>query len=350
MAKLPKGIRARGDSYFVDVSWQGCRKTGTVPMSQGLDAAIALRARLDADLKTTSVQPSSTPTAPERGGAWTLGIAFDRTVEARWRGQKSCETAELNAGIAVDYFGRTRKLDTIDTDAIDGFVALLIRKGNADGTINRKLAALSTILRTAHDRGKLATLPKMPRRKESQGRIRFLIEDEETNALRILRQWDKLDEVDAFEVLIDTGVRFGELMRIDGTRDVSMAGKSPILSVWETKGDLPRSIPLTTRAAGVIQRRAITHKGKIFPYHDQWMRHTWDRMKDTMGLIEDEQFVIHALRHTFASRLVQRGVAIQVVQQLLGHKDIKMTMRYAHLSPSNLTAAIAVLEPAKVTA
>jgi site-specific recombinase XerD len=150
---------------------------------------------------------------------------------------------------------------------------------------------------------------------------------------------------------VDSGLRFGEMMRIDGNRDIDHKHKA--VTVWETKADLPRTVPLTERAYAAIKRRITTHgahnKGKLFPYHDNWMRHTWDRMKASLELSDDDQYVIHALRHTFASRLVQRGVPIQVVQQLLGHKDIKMTMRYAHLSPVNLRDAVALLEQTKET-
>jgi integrase len=53
---------------------------------------------------------------------------------------------------------------------------------------------------------------------------------------------------------------------------------------------------------------------------------------------------IHVLRHTFASRLVMAGVDLRTVQELMGHKDIAMTMRYAHLSSNHKRAAMEALE------
>ena len=55
-------------------------------------------------------------------------------------------------------------------------------------------------------------------------------------------------------------------------------------------------------------------------------------------------FRIHDARHTFASRLVMKGVPLLDVSKLLGHSSLAMTMRYAHLAPDAYDAAISKLE------
>ena len=57
-------------------------------------------------------------------------------------------------------------------------------------------------------------------------------------------------------------------------------------------------------------------------------------------------FHFHDLRHTFASQLVMSGVDLRTVQELLGHKDIKMTLRYSHLAPAHTARAVDILDKA----
>lgn len=64
--------------------------------------------------------------------------------------------------------------------------------------------------------------------------------------------------------------------------------------------------------------------------------------------IDDLRF--HDLRHTFASWLIQRGRTLREVQEALGHQTITMTMRYSHLAPDHLRAAVAVLDDVLLSA
>ena len=68
---------------------------------------------------------------------------------------------------------------------------------------------------------------------------------------------------------------------------------------------------------------------------------TWRRALKRAGI---KNFRWNDLRHTFGSRLAQRGESILAISKLMGHKDIKVTMRYAHLSPSNLRSAVQALD------
>jgi len=162
--------------------------------------------------------------------------------------------------------------------------------------------------------------------REGPGRIRWLTEAEEVALLGTLRQTGKYEAHQLTVFLLDTGLRLGEALRL-GPGD--LAGDK--VHVWETKADKPRTVPLTKRAMlaawGAISKDSY--------------QHTLARAMTLAGI---EGASAHTLRHTFASRLVQRGVGIPEVQALLGHKSIQTTMRYAHLSSDNLRDAVGVLE------
>ena len=84
--------------------------------------------------------------------------------------------------------------------------------------------------------------------------------------------------------------------------------------------------------------------GLVFPARDgrrfNHIRRSWAGVLDVAGISD---FRWHDMRHHFASRLVMADVSLNVVRELLGHADIAMTLRYAHLSPEHKAEAVAKL-------
>ena len=323
----------RGDSYLIDVTLRGIRRTRTfTDIEQAKLGEAELRAELLRSVRADS---------PENHNTWTLKQALDKTTTAAWSDKNSGAKLARNAEMAVKFFGPATPLTSLTADRLDDYSAHLGDTGNSNATINRKLAAVSKMLTLAVERGKLTRRPKIHRKREGVERVRFLTDQEELNALRLLSHWGKLDHAEAFTVLVDTGLRGGELWRLEG-RDCDLA--QGLLHIWQTKNQQPRSVPMTDRVRQIIETRRALYSGPLFPGSSNgWFEHVWDRMKAALHLSHDPQFVPYALRHTCASRLVQRGVNLRVVQEWLGHKSISITLRYAHLCPANLLAAVHVL-------
>lgn len=327
------GIRQRGDKFMVDVTVGGVRKT--VTCSTYHEAEIQ-----EADLRSFLLKTVGADV--ERGNTWTLQQALDKTTTTVWSDKASGVKLARNAEFAVEFFGAATPLSDVTADRLDDYSAHLTQQGNSNATINRKLAAVSRMLALAVERGKLARKPMIQRRKEGGGRVRYLSVAEETAALRWLEQCGKHDHAEVFAVLIDTGLRSSELFRLEG-RDCDFT--QGVLTIWQTKNGHPRSVPMTDIVKAILEvRKSLYHSGPLFPYTNDWFEHTWDKMKAALQLSEDKQFVPYALRHTCASRLIQRGVGLSVVKEWLGHKTITVTLRYAHLCPSNLLNAVTVLQ------
>lgn len=335
--ELPRGIRKRGSKYCVDVTVAGRRVTRTC---NDLDEALVVKHQLKSGLeKGEQVGPKGT----RKGSPWTVKKARETTIQVRWKGSKAERSATMNSERAVEFFGADTLLDDIDAEWLDQYVVWLEQRGNNAGGINRKLAALSTMFSVAITRGGAVARPKMPRQKEGKGRVRWVTDDEEQKMLTVLHQWGMDDVRDVILVLMDTGMRQGELWKVE-ERDLDLKHSRGRIHIWENKADHPRTIPMTTRVREIIERRLETHGARPFPYSGEWLRGPWARIKARLGLTEDQQFVPHVLRHTCASRLVQRGATIPMVQQWMGHKTIQMTMRYSHLAPTHLEDAASLLE------
>jgi len=262
-------------------------------------------------------------------------------------------------------FGETTLLAQITADRISKYKARRLATTRMIGAtekllsaaaVNRPLALLRHLLRLAHDEwGVLDRVPKIRTEKEPQGRLRWLTRVEATNLLAACRKSKNKALHDLVEFCMFTGVRRGEALALSWDRVDRARG---VVRLELTKSGRRREVPLSSNADGVLARRWTPGAtGYVFGSRN-WnaFRSAWEAALATAGL---DTFRFHDLRHTFASWLVQRGRTLKEVQEALGHQTITMTMRYSHLAPDHLRAAVAVLddvlsspksEPTKVSA
>lgn len=339
-------IRKRGKGWQLDVT-VGARRIReqhpTEAAARVREAALVASGRLGetpAALRGRAVGHS--------GPIETIGALIDYCAQHRWADARAAPNLIRNGREAVAFFGPDYPLADISSAWCGRFADWLAERGNSNATINRKLSALSAALKTAAERGDLDALPRVARRRESEGRIRQVSASEEAALLHTLRLWGRKEEADLVAVLIDTGMRVRqEALRLRPA-DVLSAGGRFWVHIPDGKGGRPRRIPLTERARLILQGRAAIARAegrdRLWSCTYDQLRRVWDRARDHMGLEADAEFVIHALRHTCASRMAERGVPLLTIKKFLGHSAFATTTRYAHLTPDALPEALAALQ------
>jgi integrase len=336
VSSVEKGLRRRGNSYQVDVTCKGKRLTATCKTLEG-----ARRKRAELQHKLYSDE-GSLEALKKRGKSWNLAEAVEYTSRVAWAKSVSGKKMTKIALEAVDFFGKRRPLHSITTQAIDQWVFELEARRLSDASINHRIAALSKIMNVALDRGGLDARPKMPRKRQYQTRFRIVSVKEEITMVAHLRQFGFDAQADAVEVLADTGMRVGELLKL---REKDIDTSSNMIHIWQTKTQAPRTVLMTKRVWNRIRARFSGHPTRrIFPLTHYDLYKAWERGKAKMALDEDRFFTLNSLRHTCASRIVQRGFNLLVLQAWMGHKSYRSTLRYAHLAPENLDQAQSALE------
>jgi integrase len=177
-------------------------------------------------------------------------------------------------------------------------------------------------------------------------RTRYLT-NEEAKALLENLSTKSADVHDMTFLSLYTGMRAGEIFKLQW-RDIDF--KSSLIRIRNPKNDETRSAFITPTIKKILQKRSIGETlDYIFTSKDgnrvSEVSNTFERAVAELGFndgVEDplDKVVFHSLRHTFGSWLAQNGEPLQVISDLLGHKDLKMTRRYAKLSPDQKRDAV----------
>ena len=339
-------IRMKGNKFQVDVTVKGVRvpRVSRDTMVEARATEAEFKAHLLAG-KDPSELVQATATAP--AGQVSIATALDATIRDRWLGTKGEVTATRNAKVWCDALGWDFPVANIGPEHVTAVVDTMIEKGNSNATINRKINALGVMLGVAEDRGWRSKMKaKLPYRKEYEGRLRYFSDTEVDSLLQFHAHRPEFAALCGLGV--ETGMRISELLRLT-KRDVNVS--TNIIELQATKGNKRRSVPMTSEArylaTWLIDYNKLTHDHqKLFatPFGSSKVSYYIKAWKHSISLPEDDEACFHTLRHTCCTRLVQAGVSLPVVQNWMGHKNIETTMRYAHLAPNDLQAAVKLLE------
>ena len=241
------------------------------------------------------------------------------------------------AGQLLPAFG-SKPLDRITEAGIRRWFDRYSR--TAPGNANHVLARLRQMLNFAVACGHIESNPAQGIAFNRRAKLtRFLSREEIARLHRVLDAQTRKDsgpQADIIRLLLLTGCRQGEIVNL---RWAEVHGD--MLSLGDSKTG-PRTVPLNSQARRVLDRQPRTGSPFVFPSPRDPTRPRsrelalWTRVRREAG-IEDVR--LHDLRHTHASHAVMNGVPVPVVSRLLGHSNVQMTLRYAHLADRDVEAA-----------
>ena len=354
-------VRRRGKSWQADAHVGGKRVRRLFKsLADAEDFLHNLEHRSKLGLKVTHILST-------KNASLTLKGLTDTVYEAVWKDTANGINALRNVELIQKIVGTNIRVEEINTTMIDEIIQTLKNQGNSNGTINNKMSALMVCLKYAHDRDWIQNVPKFKRYKASEGRLRYFSPEEEEMIISTNKRLGQEDFAGFVKILIDTGLRTGELCRVQYKDVVKESGRWKMY-VWarghdyRTKNGEMRIVPLSDEVVEIFTNKwnsldansshptidnsitSIAHRNsKIFNYTKSNIRTQWNNVRDILGYMEDEEFVPHLCRHTCATRLVQAGVPLLAVKDWMGHKSIQVTMRYAKLAPDAVFDALDTL-------
>jgi site-specific recombinase XerD len=245
--------------------------------------------------------------------------------------------------VLLEWFGN-RAACEIAPQEIERRLDELARQERQPATLNRYRSLISLTYRIAIRDGRVRDNPvrQVPRRRENNARVRFLDANEEAALRAKIRELAPEREPE-FVLSLHTGMRRNEQYRLrwEGVNfDVG------IITIRHSKNGESRHVPVNSEARRALAHLSTLGNGSGYVVPGTAAERKRDSQRWFEGAVKQAgiiDFCWHDLRHTFASRLAMAGVPLRTIAELLGHKTLAMTMRYAHLAPAHLRDAVECL-------
>ncbi|MBO1924586.1 site-specific integrase [Thiomicrorhabdus sp. 6S3-12] len=239
-------------------------------------------------------------------------------------------------------------LTDITPQKLDKWVSGQLSNDIKPATVNRAINAIKALLNQAVKWHLINSNPieGFKRLKtDKKGVVRFLSEIEEERLWQAIHSRGIDDHIKPlFTVLLNTGARPQEAFNLRWD-DINFTNKLLTVQASFSKTGQTRHIPINEKLlSGLTEWKLICPSNElVFPSNMNAdkpivsVNKAWYKLRRNAELID---FRLYDLRHTFASKLVMKGIDIYTVSELLGHSSIEMTKIYAHLSPDHLKSAV----------
>ena len=255
---------------------------------------------------------------------------------------------------AIKYWFGFTYIHQIQTKEIEQYKNDLHARGLSNSSIKHKLQHVGAAIKYVKKLGYQVADIEMPRIKVTKGRLRYLSHDEERRLLleidpyretkwmakyenrheELLRQMH--DFHDIVILLIDTGARQGEICLLEWEK-IDLEKRSIVL--WRPKVRNESVLYMSDRVFEILNRRhqSRTTKFVFNSKSGQARKHITNTFRNAFERAGIEGCTAHTLRHTHATRLIQNGMNLYEVKEILGHADIQTTMRYAHIEQAQVS-------------
>ncbi len=339
--KLPPGIMPRGNRWRIDTFYKGVRIRETCATPEMAETNLR---------KIQTLIDEGRYLEKKRESKETLGQIRDRYVEwCKGIKQKTVDDKEDHLDNILEFLGVDTligKVTKADVERFHAHLGSLIAQHKktplAIATINRRMACLKHFFHKAEEWGLIVENPARCTKlhKENNRRLRFLTIEE---CKILLSCCPSLTLKQIVELALNTGMRKGELLGLEWENINLRRG---FLEILDQKNGEYDTIPLNERALEILRSipRRLDSKfvfpgkkpGK--PFKD--LKRQFETAVKKANL---NDVTFHTLRHTAASYLVMEGIDLTTVKEILRHKSISMTLRYAHLSPKHKQSAVEAL-------
>lgn len=283
---------------------------------------------------------------------------------------------QSNVDNIVLAFNKFLDLTTEQITLLDVEKSINTIEGKKFSTINRKISSIKAVMNWAKKRKLIASNPiedlKKLKETDTIEKTRYLTNDEYARLMKAVESRDKmlrekrhstlagchrqylpnLDNApfaDYFMPLmicaLNTGIRKGALFALKWA-DVDLEKSTITLQAASAKSKKSAVLPINTKVTETLKLWRTQSRGELVfpsPKTGKMLTNCDKAFSYCLKQAGISQFRFHDLRHNFASQLVMRGVDLNTVRELMTHGDIKMTLRYSHLSPEKKKSAVDLL-------